>query len=1021
MRKSQKKLHKSISIFKPVLERPKTAATSRTPQNYDKESDEKPLIRRNQSSNFVSEEDRTKFLNSVFDQIVSKFELMPINIIIERFMSIAFQADCCYFWVNSPKYGCIYSPTLNLTSSYNELPGYAILTKDVIQITIDSPFPRGFHTNRKICSSDSAQLLFPIYSSQKDYPFRGLIHVIKNPGSGTFSKNDHHDALFFMKKFSIYVTGMFSNLSITSISLNLFDSGNSSIDPTVLLKNTFLCDIAEIWHFDVTRNYCSIFDSEVMNLAQVIASNVGIVQYAVDNNQVVYENDAKNNKYFSPEVDDDFPGPLLIVPFLVTRNDKWAIALRGRKNAFCSIDEFRVKSLIPFIIKAVNGYSEMEDNSMLSTQLSELFNLSIRISSVLSLKNLLLETQRLTGHIADSHAAIMYFYDEKKCEIYGNITNPYEEYKSFSAKRGIAGIICTAKKSVNLINVKSNSYLDTEVDSREGTAPQQILGCPILHSNGNAIGCLFVVNRKTKGLFTTSDEKLLAGISAFVSTTFENAIAVQNLTKFSQELSTYVEKIRKGEAPDEQFNILMKSICVITKWERISIYLLNTVTQSLNLVADEGNEKSKDTTFAMRVFESKTKVEEEVDQLGSTSEKSLKICPSRSVKISAIFVQKIEEEVIDDTKEMIIGHPIFNNGLIVGVLEIRCKSTISSQERGMIDMLRTAIEDTLHLFSFKETKTFGTSVLNAEDWVTEDEMYSCEVPDSLKFDMNTLFFHDFNVFQYENIDLFKIIFTTFDFFHLFDTFKIRVGTFFSFLSAINSSSGDEFFSSFKYAVGALQYSAYLMKMSKIKFFTPHEKLSILLSCLFLCLIPEERTRTLSDIQSYSTAIQHRGLIKGIQLFNAFDFLSFNPKIANEEKLSLFKNFSLLLVNSAMSMHRKETEELESILQSGEYDPIDCPEHRQLLLIHLFKCSTLAIAARQNLKGNVYFNKLAEKAIVEGLSDIKSCDERDVKESIFTFLTTTFKKLVKAAPELGIEAEYIENTTRHWKKERLIFL
>ncbi len=88
--------------------------------------------------------------------------------------------------------------------------------------------------------------------------------------------------------------------------------------------------------------------------------------------------------------------------------------------------------------------------------------------------------------------------------------------------RGIAGHVAASGDTINLADAYSDPRFESEVDLRLGFRTRSLLCLPIRNKDGETIGVLQLLNKKS-GPFTHADEGMLRAISDHVALALENA------------------------------------------------------------------------------------------------------------------------------------------------------------------------------------------------------------------------------------------------------------------------------------------------------------------------------------------------------------------------------------------------------------------------------------------------------------------------------------------------------------------
>lgn len=996
-----------VSTLKPLLiERPKTTMRQRvnTPANERKSSNEFSI------SN--DPDLRCIQMSEIFDRIVYDSQLYSYVTVIEAYLKIAFQATKAIFWIYCPGSNEIYSRTLDIYTSCDQFPGFAILTNNVIQLSKNSPFSRGYQSDTRICNPNDIQLLFPIKTYKN---IKALLQIIRSSDSNIFSNTDIQTALFFMEQFYRYSNGIFSDSSLYQFSMTLFTSSSNSQDPCDVLQSLFSSSIAEIWHFDAIRNKIEVYDPNIKTLVPVTAVKVGIVEHAIMNNEIIYEYNIKNNPYFSSEVDGLYEGTLFIVPYVMTANEKWALAFRGGYKKYSYIDELSAKALFPFIIKAINGYIEYEDKNIPSSRLQDLYNFGITVSSVTTTKDLIVTCQNILSLLADCEKVIMYVYDPRERVMRGKITNSSEDLQEIPVEKGISGHIILTGKRISLTDVNEKTeFYDPEIDSAPGLIPHGLVGCPIVNPTGTSVlGSLILINKSNSGNFILTYEKILTAASIFIGISLTNANKIEKCVKFSNNLINFVDSIKLNKANESDLIKLLMSLQSVTKWHRITVFTHNedtkTTTKRINIGTDPQNFYGS--KFAEICILKRRSTENDFNAIcemmsKQDAKKMVRLQTTTSIKVSQLFSTEKIPEIDEDINYLLIDIPIYRKESIVGALEVLCQNDIPSQERTLAGVIALAIEKIIPFLDYDE---YQENSKTNNHFIKEDEKDKTEIPQNLQLSSSQ---ETFDLGGFDTISLVKVVFSIFSESDILKKFDIKSSDFYAFLVDLNGNSRKTYFETFEQSIETMKTANYFLKQSKIEEIDKKKEFAMYLSCLFKCLVIEPETNAQTELEISSASSYKIGLMKGLKLLMKSQVVKNIPK---SDVSFILKYLSLFMINYSMSMHTREISKITEALKGGEWDPADNEEHQDMLLIHFLRAADLSTISKTHV--NHSFD-LVRRCVAEGLPDMKFKDARTSISYSLSSIYSVFNVLSMAVPYLHPDVSIIINDIEKLKYAKL---
>ena len=156
-------------------------------------------------------------------------------------------------------------------------------------------------------------------------------------------------------------------------------------------------------------------------------------------------------------------------------------------------------------------------------ELSTIVEATKRLNSTLDLAELLGIILQLTTRHTGAERGTVFLVDREHSQIWSLIGLGLDQQEiRLPTNRGIAGWVAEHGESVNLEDAYSDPRFESEVDLRLGFRTKSILSLPIRNKNGETIGVLQLLNKKS-GPFSRSDEAMLRAISDHVALALENA------------------------------------------------------------------------------------------------------------------------------------------------------------------------------------------------------------------------------------------------------------------------------------------------------------------------------------------------------------------------------------------------------------------------------------------------------------------------------------------------------------------
>ncbi|MFZ3214856.1 MAG: GAF domain-containing SpoIIE family protein phosphatase [Candidatus Acidiferrales bacterium] len=156
-------------------------------------------------------------------------------------------------------------------------------------------------------------------------------------------------------------------------------------------------------------------------------------------------------------------------------------------------------------------------------ELSTIVEATKRLNSTLDLAELLNIILQLTIRHTAAERGTVFLVDRERNEIWSLVGLGLDQHEiRLPVRRGVAGWVAQKGETVNLEDAYADPRFESEVDTRLGYRTKSLLCLPIRSKNGETIGVLQLLNKKS-GPFSSEDENLLRAISDHVALALENA------------------------------------------------------------------------------------------------------------------------------------------------------------------------------------------------------------------------------------------------------------------------------------------------------------------------------------------------------------------------------------------------------------------------------------------------------------------------------------------------------------------
>lgn len=223
------------------------------------------------------------------------------------------------------------------------------------------------------------------------------------------------------------------------------------------------------------------------------------------------------------------------INFCERNNDVALMHYENAKNIGIKNDEYSLVGYILTRIKQIKSGLEFT-LPIKSDPLVSLVKIGRSINALTDINVLLKVIAEETKVAMQADRCSVFMFDKKKNELWSMVALGMDSQEiRFPADKGLAGYVVRTGESINIEDAYNDNRFNPEVDKETGYKTKTMLCMPIKNNNQEIIGAFQVLN-KIDGVFTKSDEDLLAAIGGSAS------IALENAQLFEQQKELYKEQ-----------------------------------------------------------------------------------------------------------------------------------------------------------------------------------------------------------------------------------------------------------------------------------------------------------------------------------------------------------------------------------------------------------------------------------------------------------------------------------------------
>jgi adenylate cyclase len=273
-----------------------------------------------------------------------------------------------------------------------------------------------------------------------------------------------------------------------------------------------------------------------------IINNSGVAGHVFTSGEGRIVNDAYSDEYFSPEIDMKTgfkTRSILCVPIKTVKGEIIGVAqsLNRKKGKFSEEDLSVLSAMTTQAAVALQSAQFIEQMKKNRMREMEFVDVVSDITSEINLGALLNKVMAEATRMLNSERSTLFLNDDKKKLLFSQVGEGLGATQiSFPNHLGIAGMVFTSGKTVNIPYAYADLRFNPSFDKQTGFFTRSILCTPVINKDGKIIGVTQVLNKRG-GPFTNEDESRLKAFTAQVSIALENAKLfddIQNMKNYNE-------------------------------------------------------------------------------------------------------------------------------------------------------------------------------------------------------------------------------------------------------------------------------------------------------------------------------------------------------------------------------------------------------------------------------------------------------------------------------------------------------
>lgn len=161
--------------------------------------------------------------------------------------------------------------------------------------------------------------------------------------------------------------------------------------------------------------------------------------------------------------------------------------------------------------------SRIRDLTAENEQIKQILAMGAVLYKERNLEKLLPLMMTEISKILDAERSTLFLVDWERGQLWTKFAEGLESNRIHIAlKMGLVGLCILARKIVNVAYAYDSPYFNAEIDERTGYYTESVLCAPVYNQQGEIIGALEFLNKKS-GVFTDEDEVKLTGFAESIS------------------------------------------------------------------------------------------------------------------------------------------------------------------------------------------------------------------------------------------------------------------------------------------------------------------------------------------------------------------------------------------------------------------------------------------------------------------------------------------------------------------------
>lgn len=344
-----------------------------------------------------------------------------------------------------------------------------------------------------------------------------------------------------------------------------------------ILREHIKADRCSIFLFDKESNEIYSRIAEGVSLREIrMPSDCGIAGWSFSNKKTVRIKDAHKDKRFNKSIDAHTgytTTSTLCIPILIANKKVIGVVnLLNKKNgSFTKEDEDQCVTILSYLSSIIQGFLTVEDMTVSRKKELDFLNVVNQVASEINLNSLLNKIIVNITKMLDAERSTLFINKEETGELFTEVGEGLGAQRlSFPNDKGIAGLVFTEAKSINIPHAYADLRFNPEFDQKTGFFTRSILCTPVLNKKGKVIGVTQVLNKRG-GAFTAEDEARLAAFTSQIAIGIENANLFSNIKNVKNYNESILESMTNGIMtinPDNTIKTCNKSCHRILKLKK---------------------------------------------------------------------------------------------------------------------------------------------------------------------------------------------------------------------------------------------------------------------------------------------------------------------------------------------------------------------------------------------------------------------------------------------------------------------